>query len=258
MRPLLMRVTPLGLRMKVYYHLYFHTASTQPDLFESAPLEFAPSVRLTLVPTDQAHGAMAWTGAYELDLSRRMAALARTGGLLVDVGANYGYFSCLWAALGAQNRVEAFEASPRNIDGLRRNVEQNGLQDRIRVVPCAAGRERGTLSFDLGPADQTGWGHLHRGTGGAEVDVVRLDDYCDEHGITHIDVLKIDTEGADVWVLDGAQRLLDSKRITTVFFEEVRSHARRLGVAEGEGRRILEASGYRVEPLAPDEYVATC
>lgn len=253
-----MRFTPLGPRMKAYYHLYFHTASTRPDLFESAPMEFAPSVRLTLVPTDQAHGPMAWAGVYELDLSRRMAVLARTGGLLMDVGANYGYFSCLWAALGAQNRVEAFEASPRNTAGLRRNVEQNGFQDRVRVVPCAAGRERGTLRFDLGPADQTGWGYLHRGTDGAEVDVVRLDDYCDEHRIAHIDVLKIDTEGADVWVLEGAQRLLAARRVTTVFFEEVPSHARRLGVEEGAGRRILEAAGYRVEPLAPDEYVATC
>lgn len=253
-----MRWAPLRLRSPLYYRLYHRRASTRPDLFESAQLALAPAVRLGLVPTDVAHGPMAWAGVYELDLSQRMAALACTGGHLVDVGANYGYFSCVWAALDPENRVEAFEASPRNVEGLRNNVERNGLDRQIHIVPCAAGRERGTLNFEVGPIEQTGWGHLRREGGGEAVEVVRLDDHCADRGIEHIDVLKVDTEGADGWVLEGAGRLLAEHRITTVFFEEVPSHARRLGVPLGQGRGILERAGYRVEAFAPNEYVATC
>ena len=257
MRPLLMRLAPLRLRVPLFYRLYSRRAASRPDLYREAPLALAPGVRLDLVPTDVAHGPMAWAGVYELALSRRMRALAERGGLLVDVGANYGYFSCLWASLRDGNRVVAFEASPRNLEGLRRNVERNGLGARVRLEAHAAGREAGEMRFETGPDDQTGWGHLTQGGDGVAVQVVRLDDYCAAEGIDRIDVLKVDVEGADAWVIEGAERLLRERRIGTVFFEEDAGHAERLGVAPGTCARRLRAAGYRVAQVsAAGEFVA--
>jgi hypothetical protein len=137
-RPLLLRLAPLWLRTKLYYHFY-RGKNRHPDLFHGAPLQFSPSARMDLHPTDEGHSQIAFTGFYELALTRRIVQLACQGGLLADVGANYGYFSLLWAAQKPGNRVVAFEASPRNLAPLQANISRNGFDAAIEVRPMAAG-----------------------------------------------------------------------------------------------------------------------
>ena len=67
-------------------------------LYESSCLRFAPDAAMQLVPGDVISDYIAFTGEYEPHLTRRVLALARHGGTLVDVGANLGYFALLWAA----------------------------------------------------------------------------------------------------------------------------------------------------------------
>ena len=67
--------------------------------FDRALLSFAPGASMSaLLAGDVISCGIAVTGFYELDLSRRLSALAKRGGRLVDVGANLGYFSFLWLA----------------------------------------------------------------------------------------------------------------------------------------------------------------
>ena len=112
---------------------------------------------MTVLPGDVISDYIAFTGAYELALSRRVVELATRGGIMIDVGANLGYFSLLWASQRPDNRVIAFEASPRNVRLLDQNVRTNAFESRIRIVPCAAAATPGRLAFDVGPDDQTGW-----------------------------------------------------------------------------------------------------
>lgn len=92
-RPWLMNIRPLWLREKLFWKLYVNNKTEYLCLFEKANLEFAPHIALKLMPTDIAHKAIAFLGFYELSASRRVAQLAKAGGLMVDVGANYGYYS---------------------------------------------------------------------------------------------------------------------------------------------------------------------
>ncbi|HEV3304762.1 MAG TPA: FkbM family methyltransferase, partial [Planctomycetaceae bacterium] len=133
-------------------------------------------------------------------------------GLFVDVGANLGYFSLLWAAQDAQNRAIAIEASPRIVGLLEENVRDNRLGDRITVRAQAAGARRGTMQFNSGPAEQTGWGGFAPATSSATatVDVVPLDELLSE--IQDIAILMVDVQGADFWALQGAERLLRERR----------------------------------------------
>src|SRR5690348_10122433 len=124
-RPLAMRVLPLWIRQRVYYRVYARRAQRFLPLFERASLAMAPHVTLALKNTDVAHQAIALAGVYEHDVSRRMVHIARRGGLLVDVGANYGYYSCLWTGTRDDNRAIAFEPSPANVTALRTNLERN-------------------------------------------------------------------------------------------------------------------------------------
>ncbi|HEX8280343.1 MAG TPA: FkbM family methyltransferase, partial [Chthoniobacterales bacterium] len=221
-RPLLLRITPSALRTAVFYRLYRLRREQWQELYAAAPLQFAPAVTMRLFPTDEAHSEIAFTGFYELALSRKIAALAAEsrGGLMVDVGANYGYYALLWAAASREHRVIAFEGSPRNHDPLRENVARNGLESQIDVRAIAVGREAGTLGFSIGGTQQTGWGSfsLAGAEQTTEVPVVTLDSAVPAK--TVVELLKIDVEGADTWVLEGARALLQTKRVRHIFFEQ--------------------------------------
>jgi FkbM family methyltransferase len=257
MRPLLMRYGPMRLREWLFYRFYSRRAHMQAELFKAAPLALVPGVTLDLVPTDVAHQAMAWMGFYERASSLQMLELARKGGLLVDVGANYGYYTCLWAATSAANRVVAFEASPRNIVGLTHNVAQNRLTERVTIEGCAVGREEGIMNFEVGPEGQTGWGGLTASATGVSVPVVSLDAYCREKRISLINVLKVDVEGADTWVLEGASELLREHRILNVFFEENPGRMEQLGISPDRPAALLRDLGYRVQQVARGEFMAS-
>jgi FkbM family methyltransferase len=215
-------------------------------------MHFAPASLPQLLPTDWGHRQIAWMGFYELELSRQIASLAQRGGVFVDVGANIGYFSCLWAALNVQNYVFAYEPAPRNLRMLQGNVAAQVGSGRIMVSDLAAGKEKGSFPFDSGPEEQTGWGGIapRKSENSIDVEVERLDELLPT-GLK-IDVLKIDTEGADAWVLFGAKTLLKQKRIAHIFFENNPTRMVHLGIAPNTAEMFLKELGYRVNHLNSD------
>lgn len=210
-----------------------------------------------LLPGDIISGHIAFTGFYELALSRLIVKLAAQGGLLVDVGANMGYFSLLWAGRNPAARAVAFEASPRNLALLQNNLDKNGLTARITLIPKAAGQHPGNVTFHAGPAGQTGWGGISKTASAGSIDVplVRIDQ---ELPAADIAVLKIDVEGADTWVLQGCAELLRQKRIQVIFFEQNQPRMQALGIAPGEAQRFLRSHDYTCVPLGTgtDEWTA--
>ena len=258
-RPLLLRILPPALRTHFYYRFYRSNRLQNKALFKNAALYFAPSVKMLLNPEDEGHGCIAFTGFYELSLSRRVSNLAKSGGLFVDIGANYGYFSLIWAAQRTENRVVAFEASPRNHSYLDKNLKSNYLSNSIELHKEAVGKENCLMKFDLGPENQTSWGGivLSQSEGPVtEVPVVRLDKMLASD--VFVDVLKIDIEGADLWALMGAERLLKSKRIGRIFYEENIPRMKSLGINPSDSKNFLISNGYRVEQIegGPNSAVA--
>jgi FkbM family methyltransferase len=248
-RPLLLRLLPAHLKESLYYRYYHRQYAKWRGLFDVAPLALSPHVAMyDLLPGDVISGNIAFNGFYELDLSRQIVELARKGGLLVDVGANMGYFSLLWAGANSSGCVIAFEAAPRNITLIENNVSQNRLPHRVTVVRKAAGKHSGTIAFDVGPVGQTGWGGISTAASSNTIDVplVRLDQELTD---APIDVLKIDVEGADTWVLFGCEALLRKKRIGTIFFEQHRDGMEKLGIAPGEAQTFLHDHDYTCVPL---------
>jgi FkbM family methyltransferase len=261
-RPFLIRVLPDRLKDSAHYRLYSPLPDRLKPLLENAPLRFAPGVAMTaLVEGDIISDSIALTGFYELRLSRQIAKAAAQGGRLVDVGANLGYFSLIWLAARPDNTCISIEASPRTLPLLKHNIESNGFQDRCRIGAVAAGKERGSLAFDLGPPNQSGWGGLalDRTSNSVDVEVVRLDEMIRDD--QPISVLKIDTEGSDTWVLQGCEGLFSKGQVHTIHYESNKVRSRPLGIDDNESRRLLERHGFRVQPMGqPDativEYLA--
>jgi FkbM family methyltransferase len=244
---LLRHVRPLWLREKLYFHS--HARKHWPEQIESAKLELAPVILHHFRKSDLMHKQIAWLGFYDLTLSKRIVQLARNGGILVDAGANIGYFSCLWAAILPDNYVYAFEPSPPVFELLNANIEEAGLCSRVKVYKLALSEERANVQFDPGPKDQSGWGGISNDRFGStiQVEAEKLDDVVPDNVV--IDVLKIDTEGADALVLKGAERLLRAHRIRHVFFEQNLTRMDSLGIPHDAPIRTLESCGYKVDMI---------
>jgi FkbM family methyltransferase len=146
--------------------------------------------------------------------------IVRPGAHVVEVGANVGWFTVQAADLvGPQGWVTAFEPGPRSFELLHRSVSANGLLPRCDLRAAAACDRVGTVVLhqmgayggsprltDFGDAELE-WFHQPRRT--FEVDATTLDLALEEPR-RRIDILKMDAEGAESAVLDGAQDVLSA------------------------------------------------
>lgn len=250
-----MEMLPSALKQSLYYRLYNNQAAhlKNAHLFGEAPLKYGNDVQMhDLVPGDIISGNIAFTGFYELELTKKIAGLGRLGGTLVDVGANMGYFSLLWASLSPKNKVIAFEASPRVAQKARTNIERNHYQDRITLHEIAVGHEADEIQFRANSELQTGWGTIVSDNSDKTITVPmkRLDQMIEGNTV---DVLKIDIEGADTWAILGAENLLQKKAIKMIFFEENFQCMQALGISPNQAPEFLNSLGYKTTCLTQDQ-----
>lgn len=137
--------------------------------------------------------------------------IPRAGWTVFDAGASIGIFSILQARRGA--RVYAFEPNPSVYRRLSRNVTANGLADAVHVYNLAIGSSPGLGVLHV-PSGVTVGGTvtptMDRNTiTSSTVQITSLDHVVPSLDVTHIDLLKVDTEGAEVEVLRGAARTLE-------------------------------------------------
>lgn len=127
-----------------------------------------------------------------------------------DVGAHHGLYTLLAASkVGATGKVVAFEPSPRERKRLTENVLLNGYQN-VTVEPMALGKTNGKATLHVCLGRETGCNSLRppaveEPLESFEVPVSTVDTYCMTYGITSIDFVKLDVEGAELDVLAGAQ-----------------------------------------------------
>src|SRR6185436_12606766 len=126
-----------------------------------------------------------------------------------DAGANVGYTAVLEAlAVGARGRVIAFEPNPHVFPILKENINRNGLSDRVRLHAAALSDTGGrmALSMPVELRENDGLASLYQIRPGAHsvlVDVARLDDVFTGEAA----LMKVDVEGAEAHVFNGASRL---------------------------------------------------
>jgi len=153
-----------------------------------------------------------WDG-FEPETTGLFLSLARRAGVVVDVGANTGLFSLLAGRASDSCRIMAIEPVARVRKLLEKNLELNGLSERCVVVPGAASRTQGTVRLhvphDAVPTSASLNAEGFRGYKGDLVDVPvhTLDNLCSRY--ERIDLLKIDVEGFEDHVLEGATSVLE-------------------------------------------------
>lgn len=141
------------------------------------------------------------------------------GDVVVDAGANAGYYTVLFSHLaGRRGQVHAFEPVPPTFALLAANVARSARFGNVRLNACGLADGAGTGEF-LIPGTDLGQASLARHSAGswstpAEVQscsspLTTLDAYAAAHGMTRLDFVKCDVEGAELLVLRGGLGCLD-------------------------------------------------
>ena len=158
---------------------------------------------------------------YETQLILRQA---RVGEVVVDVGANIGYYTVLLAdKVGKNGKVYAFEPDKTNFEILVKNIKENDLKNVV-AVNAAVGSRSGKLKlykskenlgdhklYDQNPPVDKSTSSLKKG-GSLKTEIVKiikLDEYLAD---IKVDLLKIDTQGWEPEVIEGAKEIIKKNK----------------------------------------------
>lgn len=186
---------------------------------------------------------------FDLSVSECAWRLLAPDDQVVDAGANIGYMTMLFAArVGNTGVVHSFEPHPQVCAMLRRNVDRidkTGNAGRVVVHDCALGDARGKaqlietdyFAINEGTARLASTSEADTGSiKSHQVPVETIDGLFPTESFA---LLKIDVEGFEAKVLEGAEHLLSQQRVRHVIYED---HTRgRSGLAE-----LLSGYGYTV------------
>ncbi len=159
---------------------------------------------------------------YEAPKFRALRAVLRPRDVFVDVGANKGDFSLFAARLMRDTgTVLCVEPEPANVSCIERSVARNRYQS-VEILPVALADRTGSATLHLG--EKSGWHSLVKTdqvlvTGELNVPTVTLDDVLAERNLERVDAIKIDVEGAENQVLDGATRTFAGTHRMTVLLD---------------------------------------
>ncbi len=183
-------------------------------------------------------------GTYEPEQTSLFAELVKPGDVVYDIGAHYGYYTLLASKLvGKSGKVIAFEPSPANLARLYRHIQLNH-RGNVQVLELAVSDHEGTARFETRTG--SGVGHL-AADGPLEVKLTALDL---RHDLPTPNVMKIDVEGAEVGVLEGAKSLLQCAR--PVIFLSLHGDDLKKTCTD-----MLAGYGYTFKQIEPMEIVAT-
>ena len=156
----------------------------------------------------------------------------------IDIGANVGFYTILASTVVTEGPILAFEANPRNVEVLRQQVELNHLPN-AEIFCTALGNSTGELSFHDSGRET---GSVQEGSGaGAKLITVpcsRLDDCLDSRTLPPCVVAKMDVEGFETTVLEGARDAMKKGGVSVWLFElndvALREHG-------SSGEKLIEA-----------------
>lgn len=198
------------------------------------------------------------SGTFEPNELVFLGQILAPGMTMLDVGANEGLYTLFGASrVGPDGRVVSFEPSSRERRSLQHNIARNQLGN-VTVVPVAVGSGEGTAALQIASGVHSGHNTLGAlvydeapAVGVEHVPVERLDSVVARLGIARVDVVKIDVEGAEMHVLEGARKTLAAHR--PILLVEANDEALRAQGASADALLALlrDELDYRILVFSP-------
>lgn len=219
--------------------------------FEPMWTQVAPGIKMQLDPYDMVSRDILETGEWEPRSIQAVADHLSANGTFMDVGAHIGYYS-LWAAtiVGPRGHVISIEPNPQTLPKLKGNIEASNAR-MVSVWPVACADKESTLQFYAAPGSNTGESSFSKENASQEgaapmaysVQARPLDAIVKEAKLERVDVIKIDVEGAEFEVLQGASKTLDTFR-PVLIIELVPAQLKAMGSSVDQVSQFLASHGY--------------
>lgn len=192
---------------------------------------------------------------YEPDIAYLMLRVVKPDDVVVDVGANAGFFTVFLATLvGPQGRVISFEPEENNLGRLKNNIASNKLEN-VTVIEQPASEAPGEVTFFINSDDSGGnalWdigkfpGNENTSANNRTIrlQATTVDDEIARLQLSPPKLIKIDTEGAEFQVLKGCRTLLEGRQIPYVIAEYHPFGIDKMGESPQAFRAFMESFGY--------------
>jgi len=177
------------------------------------------------LPEHSALDGQLLSGKFEVAETNFVTRFLRDGMTILDIGAHHGFYTLLASKLvGPTGKVVSFEPSPRECVRLERHIRLNNCAN-VRIEQIALGASPGKAELFLVEGTEDYCNSLRPPAVNAEtrkvpVKVTTLDEFLPATGLTGVDFIKLDVEGAELDVLKGASNLL-RRSLRPVFMVEV-------------------------------------
>src|SRR5271157_4839677 len=203
---------------------------------------------MLLDPTDSIVSSMLLRdGYFELLETELVEREIRRGNIVLDVGANIGYYTLLFARLvGDEGRVYAFEPDPHNFALLKKNVRINGYRTVV-LVNKAVSERTGPLKLYLCP-DNKGDHRIYESEDARTsiaIEATTADDYFRDDPV-RVNFIKMDIQGSEAGALRGMAATLERSRSVKMVAEFWPAGLRRSGAAAEDYLRHIEGLGFEI------------
>jgi FkbM family methyltransferase len=164
------------------------------------------------MPDDASWFSIYFDGNFETGTLELMKKVVRKDDVILDIGANLGWYTAHLSKLMDIQHCHAFEPVPEIFNKLKKHCEINGVNPKVSLHQCALGDKNGTIELHTFP--DLPHGHSSISTLGktnyvtSHAPMFTLDGFINEHKLDKIDFIKMDVEGAEALVLSGAEQLL--------------------------------------------------
>jgi FkbM family methyltransferase len=177
--------------------------------------------------------------------------LLRTGDIVVDAGANIGTLTIPSALYCGNGKVLSIEAHPTTFGFLKENIALNKMINVI-AINMAVGDKDGAVNFSNASNDDQN--KISKEGGGINVPMTSLDKLLPQHGTSEITLLKIDVEGFEKFVFEGAAATLE--KTNAVFFEVWEKSFQYYNYSFADIFALLKAKGFKVYKFNSDTEIA--
>jgi FkbM family methyltransferase len=157
--------------------------------------------------------------AYE-ESTAALAKLLKPGAVVIDVGANVGYFSTMLSAKVARLELHLFEPLPNLGTHCQKTISDRALN--AKFYPFALSDKNGEFNLYIAADGNIGWNTLEKEKASTDMREVKVTTKrFDELGLERVDLIKIDVEGAEWRVLSGMMPWLERQLTKPIIQVEI-------------------------------------
>jgi len=186
-------------------------------------------------------------GVFEPETTRLVNKIVKPGMTVIDVGANLGYYTIMFASLvGNSGKVFAFEPVKQYYEKLLWHVEANGFRNHVAAFNCGLSDNENRISIGVASSGATvHWVSDDPPTRCEEIQLHPLDEIIRKNSIEKIDLIKIDIDGHEPFFFRGARDFFQ-KNLPILLVEFAQLNLEKAGEDVIGLKATIEKLGYTI------------